>query len=390
MSQTSVDVQLEPMDTTDVDRWIGRPIAGEQLKEPITVTDIRRWVQGMNYPNRLHFDEEFAAESEFGRIIAPQSFTVCTIHGHGAHPALQGRIPGTHMLFGGDEWWFFEARIEPGDHIRATRMAFDYRVADTRFAGPTVFQRGDTNYFNQRGEPVAIQRSTAIRFLVENARRLGFMDTQAEDYEWTEEELEAIEQERLAYYLTFHDHVRKVGADIEEGDLPRRPIGPHTVRSLATEWRSFIFTVWGASRPDRFGDATEDPGWLPEMTPDMEKARIDPAAADGLYAGQAKAHADGAKGGTIGMPKAYGYGASMGAWVLDYVAAWAGEYGFITHSNIQYRSPAFEGDATFLNGRVTGKRLGRDGQTYADLEVTMTSQRGVVLAKGPVEVRFER
>jgi hypothetical protein len=126
------------------------------------------------------------------------------------------------------------------------------------------------------------------------------------------------------------------------------------------------------------------------MTPDLEKARIDPAAADGLYAGQAKAHADGAKGGTIGMPKAYGYGASMGAWVLDYVAAWAGEYGYITHSNIQYRSPAFEGDATFLDGKVTGTRTGRDGRTRADLVVTMTNQRGVVLAKGPVEVRFDR
>jgi hypothetical protein len=90
------------------------------------------------------------------------------------------------------------------------------------------------------------------------------------------------------------------------------------------------------------------------------------------------------------MPKAYGYGASMGAWVLDYVASWAGEYGFVTHSNIQYRSPAFEGDVTFLDGRVTQTRTGRDGRTYADLDVTMTNQRGVVLAKGPVEVRFYR
>ena len=121
------------------------------------------------------------------------------------------------MLFGGDEWWFFGPRIEPGDLIRVTRMAFDYGWRRPRFAGPTLFQRGDTNYFNQRGEPIAIQRSTSIRFLVENARRLGFMDTQAEDYEWTEEELDAIELERLDYYRTFHDHVRKTGDDVELG-----------------------------------------------------------------------------------------------------------------------------------------------------------------------------
>jgi hypothetical protein len=390
---TTVDVELEPLDTTDIDNWIGQPISGEQLKEPVSVTDIRRWVQGMSYPNRLHFEEDFAAESAFGKIIAPQSFAVCTIYGHGSLPSLQGRIAGSHMLFGGDEWWFFGPRIEPGDKITATRMAFDYKTADTRFAGPTVIQRGDTNYFNQRGEPVAIQRSTAIRFIVENARRLGFMDTQTgdgEDSGWSDEELEAIDNERLDYYRSFHDHVLRTAADVHEGDLLRRPIGPHTIRTFATEWRAFTFTVWGAIAPDDFGASTPDAGWLPEMTPDFEKGKIDPAAVDGLYAGQAKAHADGAKGGTIGMPKAYGYGASMGAWVLDYLSAWAGEYGFVTHSNIQYRSPAFEGDATYLDGRVLAKRPGPKGSTDVDLSVTMTNQRGAVLAKGPATVRFSR
>ena len=389
MSQTSVEVTLEPMDTTDVDRWIGRPIAGERLKEPIAVNDIRRWVQGMNYPNRLHYDEKFAAESEFGRIVAPQSFAVCTIHGHGALPAMQGHIPGSHMLFGGDEWWFFGPRIEPGDSIRVTRLAFDYRVANTRFAGPTMFQRGDTNYFNQRGEPVAIQRSTSIRFLVANAKRLGFMEGDTDKPDWTSEQLAAIDEERLDYYRTFHDHIRRTFAGVEVGDLPRRSIGPHTVRSLATEWRSFIFTVWGTSEQDGVGIATADAGWLPEMTPDKERALIDPAAADGLYAGASKGHADSKGAKIIGLPKAYGYGASMGAWVLDYVAAWAGEYGFITHSNIQYRSPAFEGDVTYLNGRILQKRPGNAG-SFVDLEVTMTNQSGNVLAKGPVEVRFSR
>jgi acyl dehydratase len=387
---TSVDVELEPLDTSGVDEWIGRPIAGEQLKEPVAVNDIRRWVQGMNYPNRLHFDEDFAAESEFGKIVGPQSFAVCCIYGHGALPAVQGLIPGSHMLFGGDEWWFFGPRIEPGDTIRVTRLAFDYKVANTKFAGPTLFQRGDNNYFNQRGEPVAIQRSTAIRFLVENARRLGFMDSVAEDYPWTEEELESVERERLDYYRTFQDHVRMTGAEVELGDLPRRPIGPHTVRTLATEWRAFTFTVWGASRPDDFGDKTLDAGWLPEMTPDYENAKIDPALADGLYAGAAKGHANAELAKTIAMPKAYGYGASMGAWVLDYVAAWAGEHALITHSDMQYRSPAFEGDVTFLDGKVVQKRPGENGSTYADLDVVMTNQKGMVLAKGPVEVRFDR
>ena len=60
----------------------------------------------------------------------------------------------------------------------------------------------------------------------------------------------------------------------------------------------------------------------------------------------------------IGMPRGYGYGASMGAWILDYLANWGGEWGDIVHSNMQYRSPALTGDVTYLDGEVV--RVDRD------------------------------
>ena len=69
-------------------------------------------------------------------------------------------------------------------------MLYDYRVTNTSFAGPTMFSRGDTVYYNQRGESIARQRSTSIRYLAENARRLGAFDHLREDPEWTDEELD--------------------------------------------------------------------------------------------------------------------------------------------------------------------------------------------------------
>ena len=32
---TQTEVELLPLDTTDVDRWMGRPMGGSQLKEPV-------------------------------------------------------------------------------------------------------------------------------------------------------------------------------------------------------------------------------------------------------------------------------------------------------------------------------------------------------------------
>ena len=151
------------LDTTDVDRWLGVPLQRLQPRYPITESDIGRWAQGMQNPNPLYYDPEFAAASKFGGIVAPQSFTVAAGDGHGATPAVQGRVPGSHMLFGGDEWWFFGPRIRPGDLLQRDTMLFDYRVTETRFAGPTMFSRGDTTYINQRGELVGKQRSTATR-----------------------------------------------------------------------------------------------------------------------------------------------------------------------------------------------------------------------------------
>jgi hypothetical protein len=68
------------------------------------------------------------AESHFGTIVAPQSFTVATDTSHGCSPAQIGKIPNSHLIFGGDEWWFFGPRIYPGDHLVCHRMPFDYKV----------------------------------------------------------------------------------------------------------------------------------------------------------------------------------------------------------------------------------------------------------------------
>ena len=252
MAEKIDQINMDPLDTTETDKWVGKPLGGGQLKEPITATDIRRWAQGMQNPNPLYYDEKYAAESAVGEILAPQSFTVnCTV-GHGATPAIQGYIPGTHMLFGGDEWWFYGPRIRPGDKIRSDRMLFDYRVTHTKFAGPTMFSRGDTTYINQKGEVIAKGRSTSIRYRAENARAMDSFAEQRKPPQWTIEDLDNVEEQKFAYYKTYQNHFIRHFKDVKEGEeLPVRPIGPHTLQTFSTRMARVYFHGVGIRRTRR-------------------------------------------------------------------------------------------------------------------------------------------
>ena len=382
------DFDPATFDTSDVDRWVGVPLGGGQMRDDVHVNDIRRWAQGMQNPNPRYFDPDHAAGGRYGTIVAPQSFAVCTDDSHGAGPAIQGNIPGTHMLFGGDEWWFFGDPIRPGDRLRQERMLFDYKVTLTKFAGPTMFSRGDTTYIRDNGEAVCKQRSTSIRYRADLARQRGeFLGQDAP--EWSDAQLAAIENEKQAYYETFAalGHARRTDASVGEA-LPRRPIGPHSNMTFTSEWRAFLMTVWGAFAPDGGPSSLYQSGWLPEMSRDLEGAKVDPTLADGLYYGPSRGHTQDRYAQLIGMPRGYGYGASMGAWILDYLTNWAGEWGEVVHSNMQYRSPALTGDATYIDGEVTDVAAGDDGRPLVTVRVEMTNQRAEVMAQGQAELRL--
>ena len=379
------------LDVTDLDRYMGVPMEPGLLKEPVATNDIRRWVQAMHYPNPLHYDEHWAAASRFGDLVAPQSFTVACDTSHGCSPAQVGKIPDSHLIFGGDDWWFFGPRIRPGDHLICHRMPYDYRVTETRFAGPTCFQRGDTLYVNQRGERVALQRSTAIRYRPRKAKEKKLFSDPGEPT-WTDEQIAELEERKLA----FIDQIQALGHDprpfdgVAVGDrLAEHVLGPHSLASFATEWRAYPMTTWGATRKGPTSLTAEELGYTREMAGaegDRDVERVNPELTDGAYHGPSRGHLQPRWAEHIGMPRGYGYGASMGAWVLDYVSGWAGEWGMVVSASAQYRNPAFTGDATILNGEVTGTRIDRRGRHLVDVAVDVRNQLDAVLAKATVEV----
>jgi acyl dehydratase len=397
MSQAAAKARKVELDLSDVKRRVGQEVGGGELIEPCSATDIRRWVMAMDYPNPIHWDHEFAKASKFGAIVAPQSFAVAIDYGHGAQPACVGHIPGSHLIFGGEEWWHYGPRVKPGDRLTQQRRFHDYKVTDTKFAGPTLFSRGDTLHLNQHGTPVCKERSTSIRYLAAEAERRGNLNEATKAPVWTREQLLAAERERLAWIHSNREGRTPRFEEVSIGDrLPRRVIGPHTLASFATEYRAFVFNVWGSFRwvaPPGVKDpwVNQDPGWVEGFGFDEEGAKLDPRLRDGLYVGPSRGHVDSDKASQIGMPRAYGYGATMGAWVTDYVSYWAGYEGFVRYSDTSYRSPAYEGDITYLDAEVMDQQEESVwGAPLVRLDVKMRNQDGTVMATGKVDVELPR
>ncbi|AZG45128.1 hypothetical protein D7316_01722 [Gordonia insulae] len=388
--------EVTELDLSDVDHRVGKPIGGGQLWDPCSTSDIRRWVMAMDNPNPIHWNEQFARESRYGGIIAPQSIAVALDYGHGAAPACVGHIPNSHLIFGGEEWWFYGTPVRPGDKLFQERRFHDYKVADTKFAGPTMFSRGDTTHTNQHGALVARERSTAIRYLTAEATKRGMYDNQIGVVRrWTNDELIELEALRREWLLSNRLGVSPHFDEVKVGDkLPRRVIGPHSIASFTTEYRAFLFNIWGTFEwvaPEGIDDpwVYQDPGWGEGFGFDEEDAKIDPRKRDGLYVGPSRGHIDAEKAGEVGMARAYGYGATMGAWCTDFLANWAGYDGMVRHTKADFRAPAFEGDVTYFDAEIIDKQAQSEwGVPLVQIKLKLTNQDGDGLVSCIAEVEL--
>ena len=396
MSEKPTATEIAGLDLSDVEPRVGQLIGGGQLWDPCTATDVRRWVMAMDNPNPLHWDEEFARNSKFGGINAPQSIAVGLDYGHGAAPACVGYIPDSHLIFGGEEWWFYGCPVRPGDKLFQERRFHGYKVVETKFAGPTMFSQGDTSHRNQNGVLVARERSTAIRYLRSEAEKRGMYANQlGEVKRWTNAELLEIEKLRHDWLLSNRLGISPRFDEVKVGDtLHRRVLGPHSIATFTTEYRAFLFNIWGTFHwvaPDGVKDpwVYQDPGWAEGFAFDEEGAKIDPRKRDGLYVGPSRGHIDAEKAGEVGMARAYGYGATMGAWCTDYLSNWAGHDGMVRHIKSDFRGPAFEGDVTYFDAEIIGKEVQSTwGVPLVQVKLRLTNQDGGVLVDTTAEVEL--
>jgi hypothetical protein len=159
---------------------IGRE-TGRSVSYPVSVSDIRRWAVAVYYPEeppRLYWDEEFAAQTVHGGIVAPEEFN--PFAWMSAEPAGVPRQvggydpdhtekvlgvdpPGLRNLLNGGIDVHYGVRMRPGDVITSISRLAGYKEREGRL-GLMLFTNSETEWTNQEGQLVKRTTGTLIRY----------------------------------------------------------------------------------------------------------------------------------------------------------------------------------------------------------------------------------
>lgn len=336
-----------------------------------TRDNIRHYAHGIGDDNPLWCDPDYAAKTRYGGIVAPPSFLFATsriISGY------VGGLPGVHAMWAGADWtWHKPTRRN--DEISTEASLKDLIEHQTRFAGRSIQQIYHVRFFNQSGDLLAEADSWCFRTDRDQAREQGTKYTALKakpPKRYGEEELARIGK------LYAEEEVRGATPrhwdDIEVGDkLPTMAKGPMTVTgfiAFAQGWGGLYIRAnklaWkqvhkhpGLGIKNRFGipDCPERVHWENEFAL------------------------------MVGAPGAYDYGPERCSWLTHHLTNWIGDDGFLrrAHSKIRRHNP--EGDALFIDGRVT-RKFTEGGRHLVEIEQEAHNQDGElsVVGGGTVEL----
>jgi acyl dehydratase len=336
-----------------------------------TRDNIRHYAHGIGDDNPLWCDPDYAAKTRYGGIVAPPSFLFATsriISGY------VGGLPGVHAMWAGADWtWHKPTRRN--DEILTEASLKDLIEHQTRFAGRSIQQIYHVRFFNQSGDLLAEADSWCFRTDRDQAREQGTKYTALKakpPKRYGEEELVRIGK------LYAEEEVRGATPrhwdDVEVGDkLPTMAKGPMTVTgfiAFAQGWGGLYIRAnklaWkqvhkhpGLGIKNRFGipDCPERVHWENEFAL------------------------------MVGAPGAYDYGPERCSWLTHHLTNWIGDDGFLrrAHSKIRRHNP--EGDALFIDGRVT-RKFTEGGRHLVEIEQEAHNQDGElsVVGGGTVEL----
>ena len=151
--------------TDSLKAMIGR--AEDPVVNKVEEGAIQRYARSVDDPNPLYNDVEYAAQSQWGRLMAPPGFSGWPVKAKGfdmfkLFEKLQKAGAPLGLLDGGVEFEFF-GHIGAGDMLISVTRVANIEGRETKM-GPTMVTTVETTSINERGTVVMIMRNTLLHF----------------------------------------------------------------------------------------------------------------------------------------------------------------------------------------------------------------------------------
>jgi acyl dehydratase len=340
---------------------IGMRLRTEQYVRDASLGALLNFVNGIGDTNPLFRDQEYAAYTKYGSVI-----------GHPCAPYMRhwsGRtrwgLPGVHGFFAGNDWEFFRV-IRPGDAVNCVERVLDVQEKESRYSGRLVIQFVETIYTNQRDE-LAVR---VVGWCTRHQRRASRDRAKYADvpkrHQYTNEELEAIDQQVLNE--TARGSQVRYWEDTQIGE-ELTPIvrGPLSLQDVSA------FLV-GTGRSSAHGVL------LREAMRHPNHYFRNPESGGGLeYTGIG--HLRDSVAEAVGVPGAYDYGPQRVSWMGTLLTNWIGDDGFLKRLRVECRRFNVYGDTQWCKGKVVRKYI-HHNTPLVDVEIWAENQRGEVTAPG--------
>jgi acyl dehydratase len=136
----------------------------------VTAREIRRFAQAVGETNPIHQDEEYAASTPEGGLVAPALFTQvftyddidpALLPADGSPKELDVPLPTDRAVGGGSEYEIF-APVRAGDVLTVSRKLKDVYSKNGK-SGQLFFVVVETEFRTEAGAPVARETATYIK-----------------------------------------------------------------------------------------------------------------------------------------------------------------------------------------------------------------------------------
>ncbi len=355
----------------EAESLVGQPLRIEQWNHEATFDTIRHYTWGVGDNNPLYCDEEYAAATKYGDIIAPPTFLYSIFSA-----AMGLGMTGIQPIYGGTEWEFYEV-IRRGDRLRCDARVGPIKILSGRTARRFVMQTCLVDYVRV-ADGALVGRSEGRTFRIPRAQADGGLSYEPRPPRtWTIDELDAVMEHAV------NEPVRGAQArpweDVEVGEeLPKLVKGPIDLQTMTAYYTGLVgapsmksvemkwkYRHWGLHDPERLPN-NYDPTFYSEIT-NPGLGHIDPQTAS-----------------EVGMPGAYGNGSQKSAWMAHTVLNWMGDDGFMTELETRLVRPDVFGDLVWCHAAVSGK----PEPGIVELKLTAINQDEVTTATGRATARL--